>query len=104
MPVFMRVRGRCKGRYSQPGALEVVMSGRCLRWIAVWCALGASSAMPRAETITIGAEDDWPPYSYRVAGQAEPQGLTPRLVRQAFASQGVSVRFRVLPFARCMME
>ena len=80
------------------------MSGRCLRWIAVWCALGASSAMPRAETITIGAEDDWPPYSYRVAGQAEPQGLTPRLVRQAFASQGVSVRFRVLPFARCMME
>lgn len=80
------------------------MSGRCLRWIAVWCALGASSAMPRAETITIGAEDDWPPYSYRVAGQAEPQGLTPRLVRQAFASQGVAVRFRVLPFARCMME
>lgn len=80
------------------------MFGRCLRWVAVWCALGASSAMPRAETITIGAEDDWPPYSYRVAGQTEPQGLTPRLVRQAFASQGVSVRFRVVPFARCMME
>lgn len=80
------------------------MFARCLRWIAVWCALGAGTASPRAETITIGAEDDWPPYSYRVAGQDEPQGLTPRLVRQAFASQGVSVRFRTLPFARCMLE
>lgn len=80
------------------------MSVRCLRWIAVWCALGAGTASLRAETVTIGAEDDWPPYSYRVAGQDEPQGLTPSLVRQAFASQGVSVRFRTLPFARCMLE
>lgn len=80
------------------------MFGRCLRWIAVCCALGAGAVPLRAETITIGAEDDWPPYSYRVAGQDEPQGLTPRLVRQAFASQGVSVRFRILPFARCMLE
>lgn len=80
------------------------MFDRCLRWIAVCCALGAGTASLRAETITIGAEDDWPPYSYRVAGQDEPQGLTPRLVRQAFARQGVSVRFRMLPFARCMLE
>lgn len=80
------------------------MFDRCLRWIAVCCALGAGMPSLRAETITIGAEDDWPPYSHRVAGQDEPQGLTPRLVRQAFASQGVSVRFRMLPFARCMME
>ena len=80
------------------------MLGRCWWWLAVCCALGAGSVSLRAETITIGAEDDWPPYSYRVRGQHEPQGLTPRLVRQAFASQGVSVRFRVLPFARCMLE
>ena len=81
------------------------MFARRLRWIVVCCALGAGMASPRAEeTITIGAEDDWPPYSHRVAGQDEPQGLTPRLVRQAFASQGVSVRFRMLPFARCMLE
>ena len=80
------------------------MLGRCLRWMAVWCALGAGPALARAETITIGAEDDWPPFSYRVPGQVEPQGLTPRLVRLAFASQGVSVRFRMLPFARCMLE
>lgn len=80
------------------------MLGRCWRWIAVGCAWGAAAASLRAETVTIGAEDDWPPYSYRVPGQAEPEGLTPRLVRQAFASQGVSVRFRMLPFARCMLE
>lgn len=84
------------------------MLGRCCRWIAVWCALSAGTALPRAETasqpITIGAEDDWPPYSYRVPGQDEPQGLTPHLVRRAFATQGVSVRFRIMPFARCMLE
>lgn len=80
------------------------MLDRCSRWIAVWCALSAAPALSHAETVTIGAEDDWPPYSYRVAGQDEPQGLTPKLVRQAFATQGVSVRYRVLPFARCMLE
>ena len=57
-----------------------------------------------AETVLIGAEDDWPPYSHRVAGKSEPEGLTPRLVRQAFASQGIAVQFRTLPFARCMLE
>lgn len=80
------------------------MLGRAVRWVVLLCAGVAGSASLRAETITIGAEDDWPPYSYRVAGHDEPQGLTPRLVRQAFASQGVSVRFRTLPFARCMLE
>lgn len=80
------------------------MLGRCLRWLAVGCALGAAPAWLRAETVTIGAEDDWPPYSYRVKGQDEPQGLTPKLVRSAFATQGISVRFRVMPFARCMLE
>lgn len=83
------------------------MLGRCWRWFALWCAWCAWCAAPaclRAETVTIGAEDDWPPYSYRVEGQSEPQGLTPKLVRQAFATQGVSVRYRVMPFARCMLE
>lgn len=83
------------------------MLGRCSRWLVAWCALGTAGAWCtplRAETVVIGAEDDWPPYSHRVAGQAEPQGLTPRLVRLAFASQGVSVQFRTLPFARCMLE
>lgn len=80
------------------------MLGRAVRWLVLGCALGAGAVSLRAETITIGAEDDWPPYSHRVAGHDEPQGLTPRLVRQAFASQGISVRFRILPFARCMLE
>lgn len=77
---------------------------RCLRWIVAWSALALFQVASHAETITVGAEDDWPPYTYRVAGQDEPQGFTPVLVRQAFASQGVTVRFRTMPFARCMHE
>lgn len=66
--------------------------------------LGLGSAEPGANTLVIGAEDDWPPYSHSVAGLAEPQGLAPRLVRLAFETQGVSVRYRSLPFARCLLE
>lgn len=80
------------------------MLGLSCRWIVVWCAFGISQGSLRAETVTVGAEDDWPPYTYRVAGQDEPQGLSPELVRLAFASQGVQVRFRTMPFARCMHE
>lgn len=80
------------------------MLGRSCRWIVVLCAFGASQATLRAETVTVGAEDDWPPYTYRVVGEEEPQGLSPQLVRLAFGSQGVTVRFRTMPFARCMHE
>lgn len=80
------------------------MLGCCLRRIVVWSALAVVQVASHAETITVGAEDDWPPYTHRVAGQDEPQGLTPTLVRRAFASQGVNVRFRTMPFARCMHE
>lgn len=77
-----------------------------LVWLCLFaCALGTGlPASLRAETITVGAENDWAPYAYAVAGRAEPQGLSPKLVRAAFQTQGVQVVFKVLPFSRCLHE
>lgn len=57
-----------------------------------------------AETITINAEDDWAPYSYVAADKETVIGFTPDIVRAAFESQGVLVKFRAVPFARCIDE
>jgi len=77
-----------------------------LVWLWVFaCAWSTGLLAPlHAETVTVGAEDDWAPYSYAMAGQVEPQGLAPRLVRAAFQTQGVHVRFKVLPFSRCLHD
>ncbi|MBH1987155.1 MAG: transporter substrate-binding domain-containing protein [Burkholderiales bacterium] len=71
-------------------------------WCLGWCVFAAPLA--HAETITVAAEDDWPPYSHAQPGTSEPQGVAPRIVRAAFKTQGIDVRFVVLPFARCLME
>lgn len=55
-----------------------------------------------AETVVIGGEDDWPPYSAMKADKSGPEGLSVDLVREAFATQGVEVQFQALPFARCL--
>lgn len=55
-----------------------------------------------AETVTIGAEDDWPPYSSRKGDRSGVEGFSVDLVREAFKTQGVDVRFEALPFARCL--
>ena len=54
------------------------------------------------ETVVLAAEDDWPPYSSSDAGRTEPEGLSPDLVRAAFDTQGIDVRFLTVPFARCL--
>lgn len=63
----------------------------------LFCA-GASAA----EVVTVAAEDDWAPYSSAVPGQSEPQGLAPKLVTAAFKTQGIQVRYLVVPFSRCL--
>ncbi|HEY9104696.1 substrate-binding periplasmic protein [Chitinimonas sp.] len=64
-------------------------------------ALGVLAAPPAiSRTVIIGAEDDWYPYSGVVNGQV--QGLTIDLVRAAFEAAGLSVRYEVMPYARCM--
>jgi len=80
---------------------------RCLRlftlWaVCAWCAWVAPEAMAQ-RTVTVGAEDDWPPYSFR-SGGGQFKGITPRLVSAALKTQGIDARFEVLPFARCMHD
>ncbi|MDK2123379.1 substrate-binding periplasmic protein [Parachitinimonas caeni] len=60
--------------------------------------LGVHSA--NAETVTIGAEDDWYPYSRVQNGQ--PKGMAVDLVREAFGSVGIDVQFQSLPYSRCL--
>ncbi len=74
-----------------------------LRALALLAALlGPASALPAAQTITVAAEDDWAPYSFVAPGQTQPQGLAVDIVREAFATQGIEVRFVGVPFTRCM--
>lgn len=54
------------------------------------------------ESVTIAAEDDWPPYSSIKADKSGPEGFAPELVRAAFDTQGMDVRFLTVPFARCL--
>ena len=68
--------------------------------LAVMAGLWVTSL--RAETITVAAEDDWAPYSSMSADHGGPVGLSPDLVRAAFKTQQIDVRFVVLPFARCL--
>jgi len=79
-----------------------------MRVVWLWfvaCAWSAGWLAPvHAETILVGAEDDWAPYSHSAPGQTEPKGLSPRLVRAAFLTQGVHVQFKVLPFSRCLHD
>jgi polar amino acid transport system substrate-binding protein len=56
----------------------------------------------QAETIVLGAEDSWYPYSGLVNNEA--QGFTVDLVRAAFAAVGVQANFLPLPYARCTKE
>jgi polar amino acid transport system substrate-binding protein len=58
----------------------------------------ARAAQP--EVVTVGAEDDWFPYSGLVNGEV--QGITLDVVRAAFAATGITVKFEVMPYARCM--
>lgn len=55
-----------------------------------------------APSVTIGAEDDWAPYSSAPNGQA--RGFAVDVVREAYALAGVTVKFKALPYSRCMAE
>lgn len=78
---------------------EIIMRRALLTPVlALLCGLAA------AETITINAEDDWAPFSSLDRTAGKPQGFAVDVVRAAFASQGVTVQFRAVPFTRCLRE
>jgi len=64
-------------------------------------AMPAVHAWP-GPTVTIGAEDDWAPYSSAPAGL--PLGFAVDVVRESYALQGITVQFKALPYSRCMAE
>lgn len=68
--------------------------------LALWAGL-CGGALAN-EVVTVAAEDDWAPYSAMRADRTGPEGLTPALVKAAFKTQGVDVRFQVVPFSRCL--
>lgn len=53
-----------------------------------------------AETVLMGAEDDWAPYSSIIKGEA--RGFAVDVIREAFAAVGLDVKFVVIPYVRCM--
>ncbi len=54
----------------------------------------------QAETVELGAEDDWYPYSGVRNGQAA--GFAEDLIKAAFGAVHVEVKFDSMPYARCM--
>ncbi len=75
---------------------------RKLYFVIVFFLLFASRASGANETVVISAEDDWPPYSSIKKDRSGPEGFAVDIVRAAFATQAVDVKFEVLPFARCL--
>lgn len=83
---------------------------RVTRWVSISRRLGlllgslalVGSLHAAPTSITVAAEDDWPPYSSKKAGSSEPEGFTPDLVRAVFKSKGVDVKFETVPYSRCM--
>jgi len=72
------------------------------RLLSLLMMLTATMITVHAETVEIGAEDDWYPYSGVVDGK--PRGFAEDIVQAAFNAVGVDVKYKSLPYARCMAE
>ncbi|WP_035851545.1 substrate-binding periplasmic protein [Deefgea rivuli] len=75
-----------------------------LKLIQYFLLIALFTPIAQAETIVINAEDDWAPFSSISANKQGAEGLSVDLVRAAFATQGIEVRFMPVPFARCLYE
>ncbi len=93
--LLRRLHRRCVVHKPQAGGRRGVAFGLLL-------GLAGAAWAQGTEPVVVAVEDDWPPYASAPAGGGAPQGFAVDLVREALASQGVSVRFVVMPFARCM--
>jgi polar amino acid transport system substrate-binding protein len=77
-------------------------SNMVVRLVTGFALCAFASIAAAADTITIGAEDDWYPYSGTI--DSKPKGLAVDIVREAFKRAGVDVQFQSMPYARCMEE
>jgi polar amino acid transport system substrate-binding protein len=71
-------------------------------WLAWLVCAGLWQTVQAQEVVTLAAEDDWAPYSSLKPDGSGPEGIAPALVKAAFQTQNVTVRFQVVPFARCL--
>lgn len=60
----------------------------------------AFPSMGVSETISLLAEDDFPPYSY--VENKKVVGLSIEIIQKAFKSQKIEARFQGVPFSRCL--
>ena len=71
-------------------------------WSMLVVCAGLWTTAMATEVVTVAAEDDWAPYSSMRADRTGPEGLAPALVKAAFKTQDVEVRYQVVPFSRCL--
>jgi polar amino acid transport system substrate-binding protein len=81
-----------------PHALRL-MRYTMFRWILVVVCLWGSVGVSLAETITLGAENDWVPYASR-----DGTGMSNDIVRAAYHAVGIDVSFQVGPYNRLLMS
>jgi len=70
-----------------------------IRWgLIILCLLGGA-AVSSAETITLGAENDWIPYANQ-----DGTGMSNEMVRAAYKAVGIAVVFQVGPYNRLLQD
>lgn len=99
--------GGPRRRPGTPGARTAARRGAAARRLGAILLLASSllacaPTVHGAKTVVIAAEDDWAPYSSARPEGGDPEGFAVDIVREAFAAQGITVRFVVVPFARCL--
>ncbi len=67
------------------------------RWILILCCVLGPAPASLAETIILGAENDWIPYS-----NEDGTGMSNEIVRAAYLAVGVQVSFQVGPYNRLL--
>ncbi len=70
-----------------------------IRWVLIILCLLGGASVSSAETITLGAENDWVPYANH-----DGTGMSNEIVRSAYKAVGIDVSFQVGPYNRLLMS
>jgi polar amino acid transport system substrate-binding protein len=70
-----------------------------IRWVLIILFLLGGSVVSSAETITLGAENDWVPYANQ-----DGTGMSNEIVRAAYKAVGIDVSFQVGPYNRLLKD
>lgn len=68
-----------------------------IRWVLIMLWLAGVPAVSSAETIILGAENDWVPYA-----NEDGTGMSNEIVRAAYQAVGINVSFQVGPYNRLL--